>query len=310
MRKTENRAFTIIEILVVVAIIAILASFLMVALTGSTDAAKTAKVNVKLKEISQWMSLWSGERDNRILPSQFDYNDEFASGTSISYRRDEHAEDDNPNDEFTRSQYQGTWADIIWTDNQLYQAYGLDDREEDGDHLLWESDSPDNDIYEVYDSFEHPFRSTFENTRGEELGLPGYFAANDFFDSRSDNDSDGETSSNVDRYYTYAMMNAPSRSVYLVDSILGETIGDEEEPWDVRINDGTGPIASDDFATTGEVDFRYSGDCLMLMLDGSMLRVGAWSERGPNEDPVEGVDSTLFGQGIRIHQLTRRKPTP
>ena len=47
----NNRAFTIVEILVVVSIIAMLAGFLIVALSGSQDAAKAAKANVKLKEI-------------------------------------------------------------------------------------------------------------------------------------------------------------------------------------------------------------------------------------------------------------------
>ncbi len=51
------RAFTIVEMLVVVSIIAVLAAFLLVALRGSQDAARTAKVNVKLKEIGSWMQM-------------------------------------------------------------------------------------------------------------------------------------------------------------------------------------------------------------------------------------------------------------
>ena len=309
-QNNQKRAFTIVEILVVVSIIAVLVALLMVALSGSQDAAKNAKVNVKLKEIAQWMILWSGENDDKVLPSQFDHNDEATSGTPVAYRLDEHAEDDNPNDETTRGQYQGTWADILWTDNALHATYGLYDKEEGETHLKWASDSPDNDIFETDASFNHPFRSEFNNSRGEATDYPGYFAANDFFDSRSDNDADGETPSMVDRYYTYAMLSAPGRSVYLVDSLVGETISDEAEPWDGIAFTGSGPISNDLLNEAGEVDFRYGDDCLMLMLDGSTRRIPRWTERGPMDPPPTGVDLSLYGQGIRVHQLTRRKATP
>ncbi|MBT4530089.1 MAG: type II secretion system protein [Phycisphaerae bacterium] len=312
-QNNQKRGFTIVEILVVVSIIAVLVAFLMVALRGSQDAAKNAKVNVKLKEIGQWMSLWSGENQDRVLPSQFDFNDEADAGASITVRRYEDAPDDNTNDSETRGQYQGTWADILWTNNNLHQTFGLRDRYDESDPnsaLRWESDSPDDDIFEVYSSFSHPFRSTFNNTRGEETDYPGYFAANDFFDSRSDNDADGETSSMVDRYYTYAMLNSPGRSVYLVDSLVGETISDEAEPWDGIAFTGSGPISNDSLNEVGEVDFRYGDDCLMLMLDGSTRRVPRWTERGPMDPPPTGADLSLYGQGIRVHQLTRRKATP
>jgi prepilin-type N-terminal cleavage/methylation domain-containing protein len=308
-KKIHKHGFTIVEILVVVAIIALLAAFLLVALGGSQDAAKTAKATVKFKEIGSWMQLWSGDNNNRVLPSQFDFSDEAASGSSIRVRRDEHAEDDNPNDDITRGQYQGTWADILWTDNKLYQTYGLDDTEEGEEHLLWQFDSPDNNIYEMYSSFDHPFRSMFNNTRGLDVDYPGYFAANDFFDSRSDNDADGETSSSVDRYYTYSMIHAPARSIYLVDSMLGETISDEVEAWDGAVTSSAGgPISHDTLNPTGEVDFRYGDECMVLTLDGSIVRLAPWSERGPMLTPPTGADISLFGRGYRVHQLTKRKP--
>jgi hypothetical protein len=140
--------------------------------------------------------------------------------------------------------------------------------------------------------------------------MPGYFAANDFFDSRSDDDADGDTSSTVDRYYTYAMIHAPSRSVYLVDSVAGEIISDEVEPWDGVVFSNGGPISHGTNVATGEVDFRHNDECLMLMLDGSIERVARWSERGPEAAPTGGMDFSLYGKGIRVHQLTRRKPTP
>lgn len=306
--NTHRHGFTIVEILVVVSIIALLAAFLLVALGGSQDVAKTAKATVKLKEIGTWMQMWSGDNNNRVLPSQFDFTDEVASGSTFRARRDEHAPDDNLNDNLTRGQYQGTWADILWTDNELYKTYGLRDIEEGEEHLRWESDSPDNDIYDVHDSFEHPFRSTFNNTRGPDVDYPGYFAANDFFDSRSDNDADGDTSSSVDRYYTYSMMHAPDRSIYLVDSIFGETISDEEEAWDGAVSSAGGPISHDALDPTGEADFRYGDECMILTLDGSIVRLAPWSERGPMLTPPTGADVSLFARGYRVHQLTRGKP--
>jgi prepilin-type N-terminal cleavage/methylation domain-containing protein len=308
--RIQTRAFTLIEILVVVSIIGLLAAFLIVALNGSQKSAKTAKATVKLKEIGTWMQLWSGDNNNRILPSQFDYQKEADAGSTVFYRTDEHAEDDNEFDEFTRGRYQGTWADILWTDNNFHQTFGLYDKEEGEPHLLWVSDSPDNDIFEVYDSFDHPFRSTFENTRGNARGLPGFYAANDFFDSRSDDDIDGDTTSTVDRYYTYAMMNAPERSIYLVDSVAGETISDESDAWDISIATGTGPITQTDEGPIGDVDFRYGDDCMLLMLDGSIVRMRPWSERGPEASPSGTVDHSLYGRGYRVHQLTKRKATP
>ena len=213
----------------------------------------------------------------------------------------------------TRGQYQGTWADILWTDNNMHQTFGLRDTYDENDSmatLRWESDSPDNDIYDVHKSFSHPFRSTFNNTTGPDADYPGYFAANDFFDSRSDNDADGDTSSTLDKYYTYAMLHSPGRSVYLVDSKTGTTISDEPEPWVATAGTVDGPIHQDSLNEACEIDFRYGDECLMLMLDGSIQRVARWSERGPSDPIPPGFDPTLYGQGIRVHQLTRRKPTP
>jgi prepilin-type N-terminal cleavage/methylation domain-containing protein len=311
VNKNQTRAFTLIEILVVVSIIAMLAAFLLVALSSSQDSAKTAKANVKLKEIGSWMQLWAGDNNNQVLPSQFDFTDEAESGSPITTRRDVNAPDDNLNDTITRGQYQGTWTDILWTDNNLHQSYGLSDKQQsDPMKLRWESDSPDNDIYEIHTSFSGPFRSPFMNTRGIDVGLPGYFAANDFFDARSAQDKDNTEDSRVDRYYTYAMMHAPARSVYLVDSMAGETISVEPEAWEIDVTTGGGPVTQATDEPTGEIDFRYGDDCLMLLLDGSIVRVAPWSERGPEASPTGDVDHSLFGRGYRVHQLTKRKPTP
>ncbi|MDP7005599.1 MAG: type II secretion system protein [Phycisphaerales bacterium] len=314
MKSNIKHGFTIIEMLVVISIIALLMAFLLVAVNSGRQSANTAKATIKLKQIGEWMQLWSGENKNRVLPSQFDYTDEVEAGSQVTTRTDEHASDDNLFDDITRGRYQGTWADILWTENKLNEQFGLTDREQDEpDHLLWEADSPDNSVYDLHEYFDHPFRSTLLNSRGPYKGMQGFFAANDFFDSRSgqDIDSGDSESTRSDRYYTYEMIHAPSRSVYLVDSIAGETISDEEEPWvyDFVMN-SDGQLIDPSADTDGEVDYRYGDSCMILLLDGSIKMVEPWSERGPLDPPSSSYDPSLYGLGYRVHQLTRRKPVP
>ena len=342
LRKPKAKGFTIIELLVVISIIALLAAIINVTVNGARGAANTAKSKIKLKQISEWMQLWSGNNDDRVLPSQFDFTDEAAAGSAIAVRNNPGLnfypgdDDDNPHDFLDRGQYVGTWADILWTENNLAQAFGamrlldFDQTKIDvayGSEItpigLWETDSPDiyptePIIFEVYEDFEHPFRSTFENTRGPAKGLPGFFAANDFFDARSNIDRDpfGEATSQVDWYYTNSMINAPSRSVYLVDSVAGETISTV----DAGGNYDPSAWASDAVFDTsndvqilniqddgdGEVDFRYGGSTMLLMLDGSVKSEKPWTELSPPDPPPTGVDQSLFGRGIRVDNLDRR----
>jgi len=333
LRKPKTKGFTIIELLVVISIIAVLAAIINATVNGARRSANTAKSKIKLKQISEWMQLWSGNNDDRVLPSQFDFVEEAAAGSAIAVRNNPGLnfypgdDDDNPYDLLNRGQYVGTWADILWTENNLAQAFGamrlldfdqtkIDDAY--GSDItpvgLWETDSPDiyptePVIFEVYEDFEHPFRSTFENTRGPAKGLPGFFAANDFFDARSNIDRDpfGEATSQVDWYYTNSMIKAPSRSVYLVDSVAGETISNEPEPWEYAleyIDDMQ--ILNPDSDTLGEVDFRYGGSTMLLMLDGSIKKERTWTELGPPDPPPTGADQSLYGRGIRVDNLDSR----
>jgi prepilin-type N-terminal cleavage/methylation domain-containing protein len=329
MRKHQKRGFTIVEILVVVSIIAILAGILMVAVQGARGSANTAKVRIKLKQISEWMTIWSGDNDDRVLPSQFDFIDEVAAGTAVFARNNPGLndypvdDDDNPYDDIDRGQYQGTWADILWTDHGLAEVYGtmrlmdFDQSDLDAEYGggvyptgLWETDSPDIyptelPIFTVYEDFDHPFRSTFENTFGPAKGLPGFFAANDFFDARSlvDRDPFGEEDSEVDWYYTNSMIHAPARSVYLVDSVAGETIATTPEVWESNV------VMSGDLQVisqtdgVGEVDFRYNGKTMMLMLDGSTNVEEQWVELGSD---TNSTNQTLYGRGYRVDDLTNR----
>ncbi len=312
--KMIQRAFTIVEILVVVAVIATLVAILLVSVQGSTDAAKSIRTAANLKQIGSWMQLWSGGNGDYILPSQFDFVDEAAAGKAVSARLSPSSQDDNPHDDIVRGQYQGTWSDLLWVDNNLHTAYGLgvglDGSGMDDNMILkWQFDSPDNGIFDELSAFEHPFRSALENTRGPEKGISGYFAANDFFDSRSDNDiGDEDSTSRVDKYYTYAMISSPAQSVYLIDSMAGETISDGPEPWVYDFDiDSEGQMIAPDAVTYGEVDYRNGGESNILLLDGAVTAVTPFAERGPQ---TEGsTDTSLFGKGFRVHQLTKRRPT-
>ncbi|MDP7008224.1 MAG: type II secretion system protein [Phycisphaerales bacterium] len=331
----KKRAFTIVELMVVISVIAILSALLITAVTRSLGAAKTAEAQNRMREIHTMMQTWSGGNNGRVLPSQFNFSDEAAAGTPIHVRSDEHLEDDR---------YTGTWTDILWVENEMHETYGLhESEEEERDHLRWKSDSPGADIYAVRKLFDNPFRSTMPNTRNasgrlplprpygdgaREIDLQGYFAANDFFDARSDADGhpdadDGQNAepSKVDRYYTYGMLDAPAKSLYLVDSVAGETIAhktisgdDDESAWlydfgkgTISLSDSTG-MNSD---PTGEIDYRYGsqeGSCLILMLDGHVAQEVPWTRLGL-DNPMSGGGpdrTTLQGRGIRVGNLTKK----
>ena len=85
-------------------------------------------------------------------------------------------------------------------------------------------------------------------------------------------------------------------SANLVDSFAGETIEDEPAPFQADDDASLGP-------QTLEVDFRYSGVCLMLFLDGHVAANGPWDAICDLEGPK--------GRGIRIRDLQNRiSPCP
>lgn len=341
LSTTKTRGFTLVELMVVIFVIAILSAFLLTAVTRSTSAAKTVETQNTLREIHSWMQAWSGDNNGRVLPSQFNWADEAESGAVISVRNDEHLD---------TLRYRGTWTDILWTNNSMHKTHGLHEAElEDRDHLRWASDSPGGDIYDSRPNFDNPFRSQLPNSRdfggrsdavpkpfgtgARQEGLQGFFAANDFFDARSDSDGhpDGVGSQNaqpskVDRYYTYGMLDAPSLSLYLVDSVAGETIahktanGEEDESaWLHDFGKSTMSLTGETAMgsdPTGEIDYRYGsedGSCLILLLDGHIVQETPWTRLGldnPTTTDIGGKvipdKTTLQGRGIRVGNLTKR----
>lgn len=157
-----------------------------------------------------------------------------------------------------------------------------------------------------------------------EEGMPGFFAANAFFDARSQSDIDGDSSSpTMDRFVTHAQIRAPARSIFLVDSFRGETIGEsplaEEADYQARTRSAwwcdlpreglaSASYRLDNLEThsTQEVDFRYGGTCLMLHLDGSIHSQDPWF----NYEDLVGSPGEAIGRNVRIMDLDRRLSTP
>lgn len=269
MRKNASAhgklGFTITEILVVIGVIAVLMAVLLPALTGVLRTGELTKSMNNMKQIALWMRSYSSENRETIVPSQFNYTNSVTNGYPVKVRS--HA--GLTGTPWGDLRYKGTWADILWTQNGLGTRAALVDPAAPSDVDLYLFDSPDQIIHDAYPDFESPLRSAAPNTLNvaigsglgdgpkpfgsgaAEVGLPGFFAANNFFLQKGVNDVDPET------WWTTGQIRVPERSMYLVDSYAGETIDPIPGPYD---NEST--------PKTIEVDFRYSGVCLMLFLDG------------------------------------------
>ena len=265
------RAFTLPEVLVVIAIIALLIAVLIPAISAGKRTTEMAKSQNNMRQISSWMTLYSGDNRDYIVPSRFDYTASAASGYPVKVRSNP-----APN---VGQQYHGTWTDILWT----YHNLGANRELSSAINDVYEFDSPDHAVYQVLNDYkENAFRSSAPNSRdfeggdgketpvgcgAQEAGLPGYFAANDFFNT----DPAALPCSGAPVYTGWignGQIKKPDRSMYLVDSLAGETI----EPIDA-------PFKTDMMVLphTLEVDFRYSGACLMLFLDGHSSPQTPWT---------------------------------
>ena len=308
-RTKNRRGFTITELLVVIGLIALLIGILLPALGAVISSGKMTKSMNNMRQVATWMTLYSGDNREFILPSQFDYSENSYSGKVRAIVDPDGAQIEPQQG----ARLTGTWSDILWTINNVAtypDAVGAmeDLNLEPPPAHNYRYDSPDLSLYmAVGNDLANPFRSAAQNTLdysppaggsgiggqnqgipkpfgqgAKEAGRPGFFAANNFFNSTGD---DG-------KWFTTAQIRAPESSMYLVDSFAGEVIDAAWEPYDR--NPGTNTI---------EVDFRYTGNtCLMLFLDSHVGPQGKWK----NIDELQGdpnVDGDN-GRGIRIQNLT------
>src|SRR5688572_1310158 len=309
-------AFTMPELLVVIGVIALLIIVLLPALAGALRTGDMATSMNRMRQIATFMQLYSSENREYIVPSQFDYADAAAT-FPVKVRS---------HDELGTLRYKGTWTDILWTYHDLGKSQVLVGAAfDDGEYRY---DSPGKAVYdEVPDYDESPFRSAAPNSRNfpagfypgtplaegalpfgpgaQELGMPGFFAANNFFNAAPDapiyNPWDPPASAQG-RWYTTGQIKVPDRSMYLVDSLAGETIdpvvdGATADPYN----------NSDELEPKKiEVDFRYNGACLMLYLDGHMDPESAWRNLLDLEGCVNAAGDIQKGRGVRIRDLTNR----
>ena len=256
-RSRIRPGFTITELLVVIGVIAVLMALLLPALAGVRKTGYMTDATNNMKQIATFMRMYSTDNREFIVPSQFDYTASAAS-YPVKVRSDS---------SLGSWQYQGTWTDILWATFEI----GILPDMVPFNNMDYRFDSPDAAVYGQMPNFtNNVFRSKANNSKdivngtgpkpfgngAQESSLPGFFAANNFFDSRL---------GGANRWVTNGQIKAPDRSLYLVESYAGETIDPQDAAaWDVQNG-------------TAEVDFRYSGVCLMLFLDGHTSQEGPWT---------------------------------
>jgi prepilin-type N-terminal cleavage/methylation domain-containing protein len=299
--------FSLIEVLVTISIIVVLMSLLLVALRAVRAQAVMSESMSNLRQIGTWMSLYSGDYRDAVLPSEFQYNTNAYFGkvrkqATLGYP------------------HHGTWTDIIWTHFELGAFPGAIPNGLSHDYRF---DSPDKALYDVMNrEIENPLRSKANNTRNmtatsglsfdsstpmpvalpfgtgaREQGYPGFFAANQWFDSRAN------------RYRSNGEIALPSRSMYLIDSFAGEVIGERNSDDGtcaafnfVPTGTGGGPFGSGGSPTaTGQVDFRYVGEtCLILFMDGHAEPIGRFEKLKELEEK----------RRVRVRMLESTVPPP
>ena len=350
--SSNRRAFTIIELLTVIAVIAILSAILLPVLGGVLRSGEQAESINRMRQVAQWMQIYAQDSNDVVLPSRFDYRGQRFLGKAASV----------PNTRFTEDDAvpggRGTWCDILWQRNCQAEIDYVESRSPQSsglfrvrapDSMVWNdpndsSSEPGSEVdFGVLAGWDdNPLRSKstlkkFDRNQlppasepGEqpptiplvppiphgsgggfqEVGAPGYFAANDWFRWLPDPDLDGEpwvisgaieaeSHQEWQRYWTFSQLGNTSKSMYLVDSWRGEVISDSSLAFNMLSNN----------IDAGQVDFRYDPICLMLFLDGHAESIAPFDNieelegvRGQANPPANPDDWDL-GRGIWIRRL-------
>lgn len=298
MARPTNRitGFSLTELLVVIAVIIVLVGLLLAALAPVRKQALMTESMNNMKQIAGWMTLYSQDNRETIVPSQFDYSANSYPGKPRSQASLSATE-----------RYRGTWTDILWT---TYAQFKFPEADTPIGHD-YSFDSPDAALYRLNpDIDKNPFRSAVKNTRellaadgtptpfgqgARELDLPGFFAANNFFDSQP-------TALNPrGNWYSMGQIRSPNRSLYLIDSFAGETIQPEAGPFHANDDDASG------LASLREVDFRYNGVALILFLDAHVEPISPWGNLCGGLEP-NPAQPNQTSRNVRVRDLTNPPP--
>lgn len=289
--NASRRAMTLVEILVVVGVIAALIAIALPAMRALRGQAVMLSSQSNLKQVATYMHNYSTDNRGYVVPSRFDYSGAFGKSNVRSASPAGTVPNIGP-------LLQGSWTDILWTTQGLGPVLleaGSSDDPPPSPTWDYRYDSPDYWAYRRAESIDkNVFRSTeplqrplgmsdadhdalptpFGPGAGQrELGQPGYFAANDFFDSTGGN------------WYTMDMIRRPEHSLYAVDSRAGETIRLAPEAWDPDDPDC-------------EVEFRYIGGmALVLFLDGHVTPESRWEDL---------ADLQVAPRNIRVERLDQQ----
>lgn len=77
--RHRRRAFTLVELLAVIAILAVLASFLLPVLAGAKEKAKVAKVHAELYGVGLALEMYAEDNDGKLPPVRINCNSDMAS---------------------------------------------------------------------------------------------------------------------------------------------------------------------------------------------------------------------------------------
>lgn len=298
----HRHGMTLTEILTVIGIIVVLLAILLPGLRVVRRNGILTESQSNLRQIYTYHSGYATDNREYVVPSQFDYRNSAYKGKvrSPSPKTIDPLVGPlsmgGPGGNSTA--HVGTWSDILWTYADLPPLMLSWDYSVNPNEYNYRYDSPDRVVYEAESGFENVFRSAevMETVSGgsemkpfgtgaqaSEKGHPGYFAANNFLSAIAD-----PAKPDSGRWFTRSQIFAPDRAVWLVDSIAGETIADDESGWG-----DTGSMYEP------EVDFRYIGNnCLILTLEGSV-----------RTEPYFGDIEEIEDRGYRIHGLDQRKPS-
>jgi prepilin-type N-terminal cleavage/methylation domain-containing protein len=291
----NHRGLTLVEILTVIGIIVVLLAILLPGLGTVNRTAQQVTSENNLRQIFMLTTNYSTDNREFIVPSSFDYRNASYAG---KIRRDSPAgvapligPSNGGNFPLGSFENVGSWADILWTYTDL-SANGILIPFEAGTNpngYNYRYDAPDRVVFQSDRSFKNILRSTVPMTktangteatpfgdgaRASEVGQPGYFAANDWF----------RISGPDSQWYSRPQIRFPARSVYMVDSLAGETINPTTEGW--------GDLGA---GYQTQVDFRYIGDtALFLTLDGALKSETAFVDLDEIEDRgylIHGLDA-------------------